>query len=80
MTAPHVSFALPTLNEEGAIAKVIGEIKKNCAGYNSEIVICDSSADRTAEIAENLGVTVIRHRSGLLVMSVRENGPAHDNL
>jgi C-terminal peptidase prc len=26
-----------------------------------------------------IGVTVIRHRSGLLVMSVRENGPAHES-
>jgi glycosyltransferase involved in cell wall biosynthesis len=53
-----VSVVMITMNEEGAIAKVIADIR--AAVPQAEIVIVDSSKDRTAEVAESLGARVIR--------------------
>ncbi len=47
-----------TKNEEQAVGKVIEEIQKVAPG--AEILIVDSSADRTAEIAQGMGARVIR--------------------
>ncbi len=47
-----------TLNEEGAIAKVIEDIRHVVPA--AEIVVVDSSTDRTAELAERLGCRVFR--------------------
>lgn len=47
-----------TRNEEQAIGKVVRDIQS--AVPEAEILIVDSSDDRTAEIAEELGVRVIR--------------------
>ncbi|HVW20855.1 MAG TPA: glycosyltransferase family 2 protein [Opitutaceae bacterium] len=47
-----------TMNEERAIAKVIGDIRR-VAG-EAEILVVDSSKDRTAEIAAELGARVIK--------------------
>lgn len=52
-----VSCILLTLNEEEAIAKVVGDIKS--ALPNAEIVVVDSSTDKTAELATNLGCVVV---------------------
>lgn len=57
-----LSVVMPTMNEEGAIAKVINDIKKNTAQYNTEIFIVDSSKDKTPEIAEKLEAKVIRQK------------------
>lgn len=46
------------MNEEGAIEKVINDIKKYVPG--AEILIVDSSSDKTPKIAESLGCIVIR--------------------
>lgn len=57
-----VSIVIPALNEE----LTIGEFVKWChqglkdAGVNGEILIIDSSNDRTAEIAQSLGARVIK--------------------
>lgn len=56
----HLSVVMPTMNEEAAIKKVIEDIKKNTAGYFTEIIIVDSSTDNTAMIAEKMGVRVIK--------------------
>jgi glycosyltransferase involved in cell wall biosynthesis len=53
-----LSFVLPTLNEEEAIGKVIGDIRKYLTG-DVEIIVVDCSTDRTREIAESMGATVI---------------------
>ena len=53
-----VSVVMITMNEEGAVAKVIGDIQAVLPG--AEIVIVDSSRDKTPEIAAALGATVIR--------------------
>ncbi|HEX9160749.1 MAG TPA: glycosyltransferase family 2 protein [Thermoanaerobaculia bacterium] len=53
-----LTVAMITMNEEGAIAKVVDDIRR--AAPDAEILVVDSSRDRTAEIAEGLGCRVIR--------------------
>jgi glycosyltransferase involved in cell wall biosynthesis len=55
-----LSVAMIAMNEEGAVARVIGEIRAALGDREHEIVIVDSSRDRTPEIAEALGARVIR--------------------
>ena len=47
-----------TMNEEAAVAKVITDIL--AVAPNAEILLVDSSKDKTAEIAESLGARVIK--------------------
>ncbi len=49
-----------TMNEEKAVASVIADIRAALEDREHEIVIVDSSRDRTAEIAEQLGARVVR--------------------
>lgn len=53
-----VTVSMITMNEEGAVAKVISDIRGVVPA--AEILLVDSSKDRTAEIAEALGCRVIR--------------------
>ena len=53
-----ISVVMIAKDEEKAIGKVINDIKKELP--DAEIVIVDSSKDRTPEIAEKLGANVIR--------------------
>ncbi|HEY9788973.1 MAG TPA: glycosyltransferase family 2 protein [Candidatus Obscuribacterales bacterium] len=53
-----VSVVMITLNEEGAIAKVVNDIRGTLP--EAEIVVVDSSKDRTAEIARSLNCVVVR--------------------
>ncbi len=53
-----VSIVTITLNEEAAVAKVVSDVRKVLG--DSEIIIVDSSTDRTAEIAKSLGCKVIK--------------------
>ncbi|MEM3648718.1 MAG: glycosyltransferase family 2 protein [Thermoproteota archaeon] len=53
-----VSIIIPTLNEEKSIGLVIERVKKWLPG--AEIIIVDSSDDKTAEIASSLGVIVVK--------------------
>ncbi|OGQ05160.1 MAG: hypothetical protein A2W61_05620 [Deltaproteobacteria bacterium RIFCSPLOWO2_01_44_7] len=54
-----LSVVMPTLNEEKAIAVVVRDIQKYAAAYNPEIIIVDSSTDKTPDIARSLGCKVI---------------------
>ena len=54
----RITVAMITRNEERAVGKVVADIK--AAVPDADIVIVDSSTDRTAEIAESLGVRVIK--------------------
>lgn len=54
----ELSVVMITMNEEKAVAVVIDQIKAAAPG--AEIVIVDSSKDRTAEIAQDLGARVIK--------------------
>ena len=60
--APALSVVLPALNEEATIGECIRKIRKVFAdlSIDGEIIIADSSDDRTAAIARNLGATVVR--------------------
>jgi glycosyltransferase involved in cell wall biosynthesis len=53
-----ISVAMITMNEEAAVGMVIENIKKFCP--DAEILIVDSSSDKTPEIATSLGAKVIR--------------------
>ncbi|HEX6096751.1 MAG TPA: glycosyltransferase family 2 protein [Thermoanaerobaculia bacterium] len=53
-----VTVSMITMNEEGAVAKVIRDIRGVVP--DAEILLVDSSRDRTAEIAQELGCRVIR--------------------
>ena len=65
-----VSVVMITMNEELAIAKVVGDIRR--AAPDAEIVVVDSSKDRTPKIAEELGCRVVRQ------FPPRGYGPAMD--
>lgn len=54
----ELTVSMITMNEEGAIAKVVGDIRR--VAPEAEILVVDSSRDRTPEIASELGCRVIR--------------------
>lgn len=55
-----ISFIIPALNEEKNIARTIKSIKRNMEKYNYEIIVADNgSSDRTIEISQALGASVI---------------------
>ncbi|MFD1647719.1 glycosyltransferase family 2 protein [Haloarchaeobius litoreus] len=58
---PTISFVMPTMNEEGAIAECIEWAKSALLelGVTGEIVVSDSSTDRTPKIAREHGARVI---------------------
>jgi glycosyltransferase involved in cell wall biosynthesis len=58
----RISVCLCTRDEEGSVAKVIGDVKRSLAGHELEFVITDSSKDRTAEIAMEHGAKVIKQQ------------------
>jgi glycosyltransferase involved in cell wall biosynthesis len=66
----HLTVAMITRNEEKAIGKVIGDIRQIVP--DAEILVVDSSSDRTAEIAEEMGARVIKQ------FPARGYGPAMD--
>jgi glycosyltransferase involved in cell wall biosynthesis len=54
----RLTVAMITKDEENAVGKVVGEIKQ--IAPKAEILIVDSSIDRTPEIAREMGARVIR--------------------
>jgi glycosyltransferase involved in cell wall biosynthesis len=56
--ADRISVVMITMNEEGAIGKVISDIQVSVP--KAEIIIVDSSRDSTPKIAEAMGAKVIR--------------------
>jgi len=58
LNADNLTVAMITMNEEKAIAKVIADIRRFAP--EAEILVVDSSKDRTAEIAEEMGARVIK--------------------
>jgi len=56
--ASHITVAMITKNEARAVGKVIADI--TTVVPQAEILIVDSSSDRTAEIAQSLGARVLR--------------------
>lgn len=58
---PVLSVVMPTLNEEEGVAKCIRRVKYAVSelGVRSEIIISDSSTDRTPKIAQSMGAIVV---------------------
>lgn len=54
----NITVSMITMNEERAVAKVVGDIKRVVP--EAEVLLVDSSKDRTAEIASSLGCKVIK--------------------
>ncbi len=61
LSAPDISVVMPTLNEEKTIGSCIEKIHQAFEelGMVGEIIIADSSTDRTSEIARSLGAIVV---------------------
>lgn len=59
----ELSIILPCRNEEKAIALCIKQIKEiiKKERINAEIIVSDSSSDSSPEIAQSLGVKVVKH-------------------
>lgn len=58
----ELSVVIPSLNEEATIEETLKQVWEGIrlAGGSGEIVVVDSSSDRTAQIAEACGARVIR--------------------
>jgi glycosyltransferase involved in cell wall biosynthesis len=60
--SPFVVVGIPAFNEENTIARVVLEAQKHA----DAVVVCDDgSTDLTGEIAERLGVYVVKHKRNL---------------
>jgi len=59
-----VSVVLPCRNEEKSIRHCILQIGKALEGREHEIIVSDSSTDRSAEIAREMGAKVVECRKG----------------
>jgi glycosyltransferase involved in cell wall biosynthesis len=70
-----ISLALPALNEEKTVGKVISTIKKNLMDdvpLLDEMILLDSnSTDRTRDIAQDLGIPVMIHQEILPELGAR---------
>lgn len=55
----RLSVVMPSYNEEGAIGAMLESVYSNTADFDTEIVVVDSSRDKTPEIAASLGARVI---------------------
>jgi glycosyltransferase involved in cell wall biosynthesis len=60
---PEISIILPCRNEEQALAFCIGQIKKTIKKNNlsAEIIVSDSSTDKSPEIARKEQVILLKH-------------------
>lgn len=58
---PALSVIMPTLDEEQGVRECIERIKRavETLGISAEVIISDSSTDRTPEIAQELGAIVL---------------------
>lgn len=57
-----LTIGIPAYNEENNIAKIIVSLKK----ISDSIIVCDDgSSDMTSDIAEKLGVVVVKHKKNL---------------
>jgi glycosyltransferase involved in cell wall biosynthesis len=66
-TEPTLSVVLPTLNEEAGVAECIERIETAVSkmGIPTEVIVSDSSSDRTPEIAREMDAKVVKpDRSG----------------
>lgn len=57
---PAITVAMITRNEEGAVGKVIADIHAALDGRDAEVLVVDSSSDKTPGIAAAAGARVVR--------------------
>jgi len=63
---PTISIIIPAFNEAESIAAVVQDVQTNFSGKDAEIIVVDDgSPDRTAELAEQAGASIIRHSRNL---------------
>ena len=62
-TVPEVSVILPVRNEEESLSVVLEEIFRVYSKHNinGEIIVSDSSSDKSPEIAGRFGVILVKH-------------------
>ena len=80
MTEPKYTIVLPCRNEEETIGICIKKIKQAMKDLDYEIVVSDSSADKSPETAEKLGARVIKHNKfgyGIACMTGINAAKAH---
>ena len=60
--SPVLSIVMPTLNEEAGIEECIQRAKNAVKelGVSTEIILSDSSTDRTPEIGKEMGATIVK--------------------
>jgi glycosyltransferase involved in cell wall biosynthesis len=60
--APEISIVIPAMNEQATVEEFVRWCREglSAAGVTGEILIVDSSTDRTAELAQNAGARVLR--------------------
>ncbi len=56
-----LSLILPCRNEEKGLRHCIEQARKALAPYEHEIIVSDSSVDRSPEIAREMGVRLVKH-------------------
>ena len=64
-TKPYLSIVIPAFNEEQGIGATLAALQRSFEGHEQlpeVIVVDDGSADATAQLAEQAGARVIRHR------------------
>ncbi len=59
---PTLSVVMPSFNEEQAIGPMIDSVKKHTGSFTTEIIVVDSSKDRTPQIAADKGARVITQK------------------
>ncbi|NTV60816.1 MAG: glycosyltransferase [Chlorobiaceae bacterium] len=65
MSLPGISIIIPAFNEEEGMAATLDHLLSIAKRYpNIEIIICDSSTDRTAEIVSRYPVVLLRTEKG----------------
>ncbi len=78
-TSKRLVVILPALNEEATIGDVLARIPAELDGIGqvTALVVDDGSQDRTAELAEAAGATVVRHPQNLGVGAAFATGIDH---
>jgi len=74
MNGEKIVAVLPAFNEQRTIAEVILKTERH---VDEVIVVDDGSSDLTAEIAERLGATVIRHKRNMGYGAALRSGFEH---
>jgi len=73
ISKPKILIIIPAFNEEANIKEVITAVRAHQNGVQI-VVINDGSADRTAEIAEAEGVTVLSHPFNMGIGATMQTG------